>query len=191
MTLPLIVGWFFLSVILNLPLMVNDAFGEDPAGFCGAKKFTSVQLLLIYEFTAVLVYFGSLIVTAVYYYRLVKWLKREKGSIRRRSSSNNDVMDYTSGVMRVTKIITLLPLFTNAPSVILTAGQMFLPVTPMWINRLILAPYFLSNAANPWLTIGLIRPFRVRFLQLVSSAEDTTPRTVIMLNNRSSAMRRI
>uniref|UniRef100_A0A914W4F8 G-protein coupled receptors family 1 profile domain-containing protein n=1 Tax=Plectus sambesii TaxID=2011161 RepID=A0A914W4F8_9BILA len=122
MTLPLIVGWFFLSVILNLPLMLNDAFGEDPAGFCGAKKFTSVRLLFIYEFTAVLVYVGSQIITAVYYYRLVKWLKREKGSIRRRRRRrsricNNDVMDYTSGVMRVTKIITLLPLFTSTSMV--------------------------------------------------------------------------
>uniref|UniRef100_A0A914X084 G-protein coupled receptors family 1 profile domain-containing protein n=1 Tax=Plectus sambesii TaxID=2011161 RepID=A0A914X084_9BILA len=185
-TLPLIVGWYFLSVTLNLPLMLNDAFGEDPGGFCGAKKFTSVRLLLSYEFSVMLVFVGSLIITAIYYYRLVKWLKSH-ATIR----NSKESVDYTTGVMRVTKIVTLLPLFTVTPVAILSAGQMILPVTPMWINRLLVTPYFLSSAANSWLTIGLIRQYRVRFLQLVSSAKKTVPKTLYGLNNRSITVRRI
>uniref|UniRef100_A0A914VIM7 G protein-coupled receptor n=1 Tax=Plectus sambesii TaxID=2011161 RepID=A0A914VIM7_9BILA len=108
--------------------MLNDAFGEDPSGFCGTKKFTSVPLLLSYEFTVILIFFGSLLITGIYYYRLIKWLKDKEASIRRRSVAyNNESIDYTSGVMRVMKIVTLLPLFTMTPTAILTAGQMILP----------------------------------------------------------------
>uniref|UniRef100_A0A914V8G3 Uncharacterized protein n=1 Tax=Plectus sambesii TaxID=2011161 RepID=A0A914V8G3_9BILA len=109
MAVPLIVGWYFFCVILNLPLMLNDEWGEDPAGFCGAKKFTSVRLLLIYEFTAVLVFFGSMTLTAIYYYRLVVWLKGQEALVR----CSQESVDYTSGVMRVTKFVTSLPIFTS------------------------------------------------------------------------------
>uniref|UniRef100_A0A914WX80 G-protein coupled receptors family 1 profile domain-containing protein n=1 Tax=Plectus sambesii TaxID=2011161 RepID=A0A914WX80_9BILA len=192
-TIPLMVGWFFLSVLLNLPLMLNDAWGEDPAGFCGTKKFTSVPLLISYECTVILVFVGSMIITAIYYYRLVAWLKQQEASRRRRRSNicNNDVVDYTSGVMRVVKIFTLIPICTMTPTAILTAGQMILPVMPMWINRLLIAPYFFSSVTNPWLTIALIGQFRVRFLELASNAKAVYPKTIDRLKSRSNTVRRI
>uniref|UniRef100_A0A914WVL8 G-protein coupled receptors family 1 profile domain-containing protein n=1 Tax=Plectus sambesii TaxID=2011161 RepID=A0A914WVL8_9BILA len=133
------VGWFFLSVFLNLPLMLNDAWGEDPAGFCGTKKFTSIPLLISYECTVILVFVGSMIVTAIYYYRLVAWLKQQEASRRRRKSSlcSIEAVDYTSGVLRVMKFVMLVPLCTMTPAGVLTAGKMILPETPMWINRLL------------------------------------------------------
>ena len=109
-TIPLMVGWFFLSVIINLPLMLHDAWGEDPAGFCGTKKFTSVPLLISYEFSVILVFVGSMIITAIYYYRLVRWIKQHEAPLIR---SGKDSEDYTSGVMRVMKFVTLVPFCTS------------------------------------------------------------------------------
>uniref|UniRef100_A0A914UND3 G-protein coupled receptors family 1 profile domain-containing protein n=1 Tax=Plectus sambesii TaxID=2011161 RepID=A0A914UND3_9BILA len=185
-TIPLIVSWFFIAAISNLPLMLNDAFGEDPSGFCGAKKFTSIPLLLGYEFSVVFAYFGSLVVTGVFYYRLAKWLKLHQTA----STGNRQEVDYTRSIMRVMKIVTLMPAFLDGPVMTLTAMQMLLPEMPMWINRALVVPYFLSSAANPWLTIALVKQFRVSFLQLLFNAKKT-----VILNaytvNRSTIVRQL
>uniref|UniRef100_A0A914ULU9 G-protein coupled receptors family 1 profile domain-containing protein n=1 Tax=Plectus sambesii TaxID=2011161 RepID=A0A914ULU9_9BILA len=187
--IPLMVVWFFLSIVLNLPLLLNDAWGEDPSGFCGAKRFTSVPLLLSYELSVMLVFAVSMTVTAIYYYRLVAWLKQHQASLLQ---SSNETVDYTSSVMRVVKIVTLVPLIVATPCVILSAGQMILPQLPMWINRLLISPFLLSSAANPWLTIGLVRQFRVRFLELVSKAKNPVTKSIVELHNRSNTpVRRI
>uniref|UniRef100_A0A914V819 G-protein coupled receptors family 1 profile domain-containing protein n=1 Tax=Plectus sambesii TaxID=2011161 RepID=A0A914V819_9BILA len=162
----------------NLPLMLNDAFGEDPSGFCGAKKFTSIPLLLGYEFTVVFAYFGSLAVTGIYYYRLAKWLKRHQTI----PSGNRHEVDYTRAIMRVMKIVTLMPAFLDGPVMILTATQMLLPEMPMWINRALCLSYFLSSAANPWLTIALVKQFRVSFLRLWFNAKKNMIRNVDTVN---------
>uniref|UniRef100_A0A914W8Q7 G-protein coupled receptors family 1 profile domain-containing protein n=1 Tax=Plectus sambesii TaxID=2011161 RepID=A0A914W8Q7_9BILA len=182
--------WYFLSVAFNLPLMLNDAWGEDPAGFCGAKKFTSIPLMISYEFSIIVVFYGALTITAIYYYRLVAWLKQQEASVNS-NSYNKDAVDFTSGVVRVMKIVTLFPLCTMTPAGVLTAGQTFLPEMPMWINRLLLVPYYLPSAANPWLTIGLIKIYRVRFLQVVSHAKNIIPRTVDKLKNRARIVPKI
>jgi hypothetical protein len=41
----------------------------------------------------------------------------------------------------------------------------------MLAKRLINVPYFLSSAANPWLTMCLLRPFRHRLLHLLRKAK--------------------
>uniref|UniRef100_A0A914WEG6 G-protein coupled receptors family 1 profile domain-containing protein n=1 Tax=Plectus sambesii TaxID=2011161 RepID=A0A914WEG6_9BILA len=187
--IPLMVGWFFMSIIVNLPLMLNDAWGEDPSGFCGAKKFTSVPLLLSYELSVVLVFAVSMTITAIYYYRLVSWLKQHQTSL---AQSSNESIDYTSSVMRVVKIVTLVPLTVATPCLVLTGGQMILPQLPMWINRLLISPYLMSSAANPWLTIGVVRQFRVRFLELVSCFKNPVTNSIVELHNRSKTpVRRI
>lgn len=109
MTLPLIFGWSFIAILLNLPLILNNAFGEDPSGFCGAKKFTSNRLLLNYEFSTVAVFLGSMAITVIYYCRLVKWLKQHESSAR----NTQEAVDYTRAVMRVMKIVTLLPILSG------------------------------------------------------------------------------
>uniref|UniRef100_A0A914W2I3 G-protein coupled receptors family 1 profile domain-containing protein n=1 Tax=Plectus sambesii TaxID=2011161 RepID=A0A914W2I3_9BILA len=173
-TIPLIMSWSFIAAISNLPLMLNDAFGEDPSGFCGAKKFTSIPLLLGYEFSVVFAYFGSLAVTGIYYYRLAKWLKQHQTI----PTGNHQEVDYTRAIMRVMKIVTLMPAILDGPVMTLTAAQMLLPEMPMWINRVLIVPYFLSSAANPWLTIALVKQFRVSFLQLLFSVKSTVNRNV-------------
>uniref|UniRef100_A0A914VRQ9 G-protein coupled receptors family 1 profile domain-containing protein n=1 Tax=Plectus sambesii TaxID=2011161 RepID=A0A914VRQ9_9BILA len=173
-TIPLILSWSFIAAISNLPLMLNDAFGEDPSGFCGAKKFTSIPLLLGYEFSVVFAYFGSLAVTGIYYYRLAKWLKQHQTI----PTGNHQEVDYTRAIMRVMKIVTLMPAILDGPVMTLTAAQMVLPEMPMWINRVLIVPYFLSSAANPWLTIALVKQFRVSFLQLLFSMKSTVNRNV-------------
>jgi hypothetical protein len=77
---------------------------------------------------------------------------------------------YTRSLMRVMHIETILPLLTESPVIILTAGQMVLPELPMWGTRLLVAPYWIAMCVMPWLTIGLIRPFRRRFVELMSKA---------------------
>uniref|UniRef100_A0A914WVE2 G-protein coupled receptors family 1 profile domain-containing protein n=1 Tax=Plectus sambesii TaxID=2011161 RepID=A0A914WVE2_9BILA len=161
--IPVIVGWFCLSAVSNVVLLFNDGFGEDPGGFCGARKFTEVHILLIYEVT-MLVFFVSLVLSAVYYFRLAKWLKQNQ------QSASGEAMNYTRQIMTVTKIITLIPVFLAWPGVTLTALQMILPEMPMWVKRVITVPYFLSSVANPWLTMALVRPFRQRLLQLLRSS---------------------
>uniref|UniRef100_A0A914V5H9 G-protein coupled receptors family 1 profile domain-containing protein n=1 Tax=Plectus sambesii TaxID=2011161 RepID=A0A914V5H9_9BILA len=185
-TIPLIVSWFFIAAISNLPLMLNDAFGEDPSGFCGAKKFTSIPLLLGYEFSVIFAFVCSLALTGIYYYRLTKWLKKHQTV----STRNHQEVDYTQAVMRVMKIVTLMPLFLDGPVVILSAGQMLLPEMPMWINRALVMPYFLSSAANPWLTIALVRQFRARFTQLLFSAKSIVIKNFDTVN-RSTIVRQL
>uniref|UniRef100_A0A914V3W7 G-protein coupled receptors family 1 profile domain-containing protein n=1 Tax=Plectus sambesii TaxID=2011161 RepID=A0A914V3W7_9BILA len=161
-TIPVIAGWFFLSTILNLPLPLNDANGEDPAGFCGAKEFTSIGLMIYYELTVIASFAISLIVTGIYYFRLAKWLRVNQ------STSNREAAKVTQSLMKFTKIAMLLPLFTASPVVVLSAGQMILPELPMWLNRLLVAPYFIPPCANPWLTVALIKPIRKRYRELIA-----------------------
>jgi hypothetical protein len=73
--------------------------------------------------------------------------------------------------MRVMKIETILPLLSEMPTAVLTAGQMILPELPMWLTRILIAPYWFSSCANPWLTIALVRPFRRRFVEIISTAK--------------------
>jgi hypothetical protein len=94
--------------------------------------------------------------------------------------------------MRVMKIETILPLLTESPVIILTGGQMFLPVLPMWLTRLLVAPYWLAACSTPWLTIALVRPFRRRFVQLISKAkmkthhQDELPRISITIRRSAT-----
>lgn len=111
MKIPLMVGWFFFAAFLNLPLMLTNAFGEDPSGFCGAKKFTSVPLLLSYEMSIIFMFAGSLIVTGIYYYRALKWLKQHHS--QNIATNHKEIVAYTRGILRVMKIVTLLPLSTG------------------------------------------------------------------------------
>jgi hypothetical protein len=161
MILPLIIGWFCLDFSTIIPLLLNNAFGEDPSGYCGAKKFTSLLLLSWYLSTAVLAFFIGLVLTVFYYYRLARFLKTHLNN-----SSENSV-NYTRAIMRLMKIVILIPVFLASPAIMLTGGQMFLPELPMWIKRLIVVPYFLSAAATPWLTISLLKPFRRRFINFL------------------------
>uniref|UniRef100_A0A914V7F9 G-protein coupled receptors family 1 profile domain-containing protein n=1 Tax=Plectus sambesii TaxID=2011161 RepID=A0A914V7F9_9BILA len=185
-TIPLIVSWFFIAAISNLPLMLNDAFGEDPSGFCGAKKFTSIPLLLGYEFSVIFAFVGSMAVTGIYYYHLTKWLKKHQTV----PTGNHQEVDYTRAIMRVMKIVTLMPVLLDGPVVILSAGQMLLPKMPMWINRALVMPYFLSSAANPWLTIAFVKQFQASFLQLLFNAKSIVIRNVDTVN-RSAIVRRL
>ena len=105
--IPLMIGWFFFVVFINIPLIFFHAFGEDPTGFCGTKKYESVLLLIYYEMTVIAVFFCGLVVTTIYYYRLSKWLKNN------RSDFNSATNQYTRSLMRLMKIITLLPIITG------------------------------------------------------------------------------
>jgi hypothetical protein len=179
MVMPLILGWFCLAFASNIPLLLNNAFGEDPSGFCGAKKFTSVLLLCWYLCTVVSVFFSGLLFTAVYYYRLAQYLKLH------RNNNNSDSVHYTRAIMRVMKIVTLIPLFLATPVIVLTSGQMILPELPMWIKRLLIVPYFISAAATPWLNISLLRPFRRRFLQFLHFTKVVTVERIVELRMNS------
>jgi hypothetical protein len=77
MTVPLIFGWYGCAFLINLPLILNQAYGEDPVGFCGAIKFTSVGIMMFYLLAAS-IFPLSLLTTALYYYRLAKWLKQHQ-----------------------------------------------------------------------------------------------------------------
>jgi hypothetical protein len=118
----LIIGWFSITAIGNLPLLLNNAFGEDPGGFCGARKFTEVKMLLLYEMSTMSIFFVSLVLSGLYYMRLAKWLKQHE------DSTNAEGINFTREIMMVTKIITLIPVVLASPGVMLTAGQMILPV---------------------------------------------------------------
>jgi hypothetical protein len=179
-TIQLIASWFFLSAILNLPLLLSHANGEDPAGFCGAKKFTSIYLLISYELTIIASFAVSVIITGVYYYRLGNWLKANQ------TTTNQDSIKLTQSLMRFMKIVTILPMFTASPTMILSAGQMIPPELPMWVNRLLVVPYFIPPCANPWLTIGLMRPFRKRFRELLICSKSNTVEQI----GRSAYVRR-
>jgi hypothetical protein len=77
--------------------------------------------------------------------------------------------------MRLMKIGTILPLLTETPVVLLTACQVILP---MWVSRLLVAPYFIPMCAIPWLTISMLRPFRRRFVKLISKLKMTAPQEI-------------
>jgi hypothetical protein len=164
---PLIVSWFAVAFFSNVPLLLNDAFGEDPSGFCGAKKFSSVLLLSFYLSTLVLIWTVSLILTAIYYYRLIKWLKANQNA----TTGGPESIDYTRCIMRVMKIVTLIPIFCMLPVAILTSAQMLLTFMPISLNRLLVVPYFWSAACTPWLTIRMLKPFRRRFIQVIRTAK--------------------
>jgi hypothetical protein len=75
MAVPLIVSWFAFSFLLNLPLFLNNAFGEDlQLGLCCAKPFTSVTMLSYYEVSMMATFSSALLIAAIYYRLLAKFL---------------------------------------------------------------------------------------------------------------------
>uniref|UniRef100_A0A914W7U4 G-protein coupled receptors family 1 profile domain-containing protein n=1 Tax=Plectus sambesii TaxID=2011161 RepID=A0A914W7U4_9BILA len=158
---PVIALWFLFAFAINIPLLTFDAFGEDPGGFCGARKFASVPLLLAYEFSCISIFAISMLMTGYYYIRLTTWLNSHQVT-----HISSETMNYTRAVMKLMKAVTIVPMVTATPAVILGGGQMLFPELPMWIRRALISAYFISSAANPWLTILLVRPFRTRFRQL-------------------------
>uniref|UniRef100_A0A914WFS7 Uncharacterized protein n=1 Tax=Plectus sambesii TaxID=2011161 RepID=A0A914WFS7_9BILA len=145
--IPLVIAWYCVAYLMQSPLIFTDSFGEDQAGFCGARKFTSVLLLASYEVSVIVVFAGGMALTGVYYFRLAKWLRQNQ------SISNQESVSYTRSLMIVMKVETLLPLIAEMPTAILTAGQMVLPELPMWLTRVLVGPYWFASCVNPWLTI--------------------------------------
>uniref|UniRef100_A0A914UPD5 G-protein coupled receptors family 1 profile domain-containing protein n=1 Tax=Plectus sambesii TaxID=2011161 RepID=A0A914UPD5_9BILA len=106
-------------------MIVFDGFGEDPMGFYCAKRFTSFWLYLIYmtgAFYAVLSYLTAYI----FYGKLQKFIAANvemAGStctIRQNlAQENND----TISVMKMVKLATLIPLFTQTPGFLLEGVQ--------------------------------------------------------------------
>uniref|UniRef100_A0A914XJ00 G-protein coupled receptors family 1 profile domain-containing protein n=1 Tax=Plectus sambesii TaxID=2011161 RepID=A0A914XJ00_9BILA len=66
----------------------------------------------------------------------------------------------------------VVPLVLGTVPMLLSAGQLFLPELPMWIKRVNVVPYLMSNAADPWLTIYSVRPIRHRISQLLCRSKD-------------------
>lgn len=112
MRVPLILIWFSLSVIMNIPLILYDVYGEQPTGFCGAKAFGSTQLQIIFEVCVPGNYFIANVIAGIYYYRLINWLQRHEES-RSQQATNKESVDYTRSLMRVVKYTTLIPLFAG------------------------------------------------------------------------------
>lgn len=77
-TVPLVIGWYCIAYLIQSPLIVTDSFGEDEAGYCGAKKFISISLLVSYEFSVIAVFAGGIGLTTFYYFRLAKWLRHNQ-----------------------------------------------------------------------------------------------------------------
>ncbi len=103
-------------------LLFYNAFGEDPDGFCGLKKFTDVRLLLIYLSLGCGLLFIALFLAGFYYYRLTKWLKQNQ------NSTNVTGMNYTRDIMAVMKVIIVIPLILSGPALAQSSSQMILPV---------------------------------------------------------------
>jgi hypothetical protein len=107
----------------NLPLILDNGFGEDPGGFCGAKKFVDVHLLLSYILTIVGTFFFSLILSCFFSMRLSKFLKQHETS-----ACLDEGRSYTKEIMRVTRVIIILPVLFAGPTIVLTGGQMLQPI---------------------------------------------------------------
>jgi hypothetical protein len=116
------IGWYCLSALGNLPLLLNNGFGEDPGGWCGAKRFTDVRILLMYEFWGMGVFCVSLCLAGIYYFRLTKWLEQHQ------QTANVEGINHTRQIMMVTKIITIIPVLLGTTAVIIDGGQMLFPV---------------------------------------------------------------
>lgn len=177
----MIAAWFLVSPNLSLPLLLYDKLGEDPVGFCGAKKFTSVGWLIYYELSLVFVFFFGLLITAIYYYRLANWLKRQQTTVNK-----EEMVKFTRELMYAMRVVTVLPAIAGGPVVCMTGGQMLLSSVPMWVSRLLVLPNFVTSCANPWLTITLVRPFQQRFYCLIGKlkhmickSEKQTTQTVV------------
>jgi hypothetical protein len=78
MVLPLIIGWYCFAYLLNLPLIITNSFGGDEAGFCGARKFTSIELLASYEMSILVAFVTAYLLAGIYYYRLAQWLHQHQ-----------------------------------------------------------------------------------------------------------------
>ena len=78
MIIPLIIGWFCFDYLLNFPLIITHSFGEDETGFCGARKFTSIELLASYQMVCLGIFVLAYVLAGVYYYRLSKWLHQHQ-----------------------------------------------------------------------------------------------------------------
>jgi hypothetical protein len=63
-----------------LPLFIYHSFGEDEAGICGTKKFTSVVKLMSYELSILVVFVTGYSLTGVYYYQLTKFLRNNQSA---------------------------------------------------------------------------------------------------------------
>uniref|UniRef100_A0A914UXJ7 G-protein coupled receptors family 1 profile domain-containing protein n=1 Tax=Plectus sambesii TaxID=2011161 RepID=A0A914UXJ7_9BILA len=163
---PLIFGWFCFVILFNMPLLLNNAFGEDTVGFCGIKKFTEVRIMLMY-LCVIVIAFAALPLSYVYYKRLAKWIKQN------RRSNNAENRKRTKEIMLMIKLIVIVPLVFNTTSLLLGWGQAFFPEMPMWLRRILISPYYVSNVVDPWLTIILVQPIRRRALQLLRKFKAT------------------
>uniref|UniRef100_A0A914VM47 G-protein coupled receptors family 1 profile domain-containing protein n=1 Tax=Plectus sambesii TaxID=2011161 RepID=A0A914VM47_9BILA len=166
--LHLIIGWYIIVVIANVPLILGNSFGEDPSGFCLLRRFETPPLLIYYLATAINTVVLSLSITGLYYYKLSKWMKEHQNQLQNIArNSTSEAYTVTKELMRLMRFISILPVLTSTPVALLTAGQMILPITPMWINRIFSACYMFTPCVTPWLTIFFVRPFRNRFIKVI------------------------
>jgi hypothetical protein len=133
--IPMMVSWVAFCFAVNVPLLLIGATGEDGrVDICTAKTFTSVSLLLVYEATIMIPFFGGANLTALYYYPLAKWLQNNQ-SVSNRSSNK-----LTRSLMRLMKVVSILPIILRSPIANISALQMVLPHFPLWIGRAIALP---------------------------------------------------
>uniref|UniRef100_A0A914UYB0 G-protein coupled receptors family 1 profile domain-containing protein n=1 Tax=Plectus sambesii TaxID=2011161 RepID=A0A914UYB0_9BILA len=163
-SIPLIFGWFCFALLFNIPMLLNSAFGEDTVGYCGTKRISEVRIMLML-LCVCCVFFVAFPLSYVYYMRLAKWIKQNQRATSTESTKR------TTEIMLMMKLIIVVPLVLSVVPITLSTGQMILPELPMWLKRILIAPYYVSNAVDPWLTIFLVQPIRQRALQLLRMFE--------------------
>ena len=105
-----------------MPLLSTNSFGEDPGVGCCNARISRNYLLLVYLLWTIGIFFVAVVVAAVYYLRLTKWLKEQQNANQFESASD------TRDIATLTKAIVIVPLLLTSPAATLSAGQMVLPV---------------------------------------------------------------
>ena len=148
------------GLLVPLPFVLENAFGQDPMGVCGLARFNSV-FLWIYYIVFMSVALISYAITFIFYRKLNSWVNA-KTSMIILTAETKETLLVTRNLMRLIRWLLFLPVITQYPAVCLELALRFHPnLVTVRTARMFMSIAPIAHMLDPIVTILSVKRYRL------------------------------